>query len=116
MTGQFSQSFLQRTDPLEPTPTNNIEKIHQMLETTRGGTRGGKDKITLDIVRGCEVQCLTDQKCSRFVQKRLDDLKVSIDEKNRFFDMVLKNDEVDFESIITDSFGNYVIQKILQVP
>lgn len=74
--------------------------------------KSGMNQATLDIIKGYEMECCKDQKCSRFIQKRLMEESVSVEEINRFLDSILKNCNVRFDYLIIDSFGNYVIQKI----
>ena len=41
------------------------------------------------------------------------DPKVNKKEKWEFLDSILKSGDVKFEHLVLDSFGNYVIQKVL---
>ena len=56
---------------------------------------------------------ILDPKCSRFIQKRLD-LSNDNDELLRFFDkLIIKNSLIEFQNLVKDQNGNYIIQKIL---
>ena len=72
--------------------------------------------LSLDITKGCELESCKDQKCSRFIQRKLVDEATTIHERSRFLDSILKNDAIKFDYLVMDSFGNYVIQKIQQIP
>lgn len=67
--------------------------------------------LTLDIVQDKAFECSVDQKCSRFIQERLR-LDIDMNEQTRFFDKLLKDPRVDFEKLVKDQNGNYVIQRI----
>lgn len=58
-------------------------------------------------------ECSLDPKCSRFIQKRLD-LCNDNDELLRFFDkLIIENSLIEFQNLVKDQNGNYIIQKIL---
>jgi len=72
------------------------------------------------LVKGAEIECCTDQKCSRFIQDRLIVKTIKEDEKKRFIDLLLKdkvesNEPNIFQKLIIDVFGNYVLQKIVSM-
>ena len=75
-------------------------------------------RLNLFLTADYELLCCTDQKCSRFIQDRIMMLgqKQIDNELLDFFQRILKNENIKFEELVHDSFGNYIIQKILQVP
>jgi len=60
--------------------------------------------------------CCTDQKCSRFIQDRLKSNGLSLQERCEFLENMLCDPRVDFHHLVLDSFGNYIIQRILLLP
>ena len=68
--------------------------------------------LTLDIVQNMAYECSIDQKCSMFIQ---DWLRQNIDknERERFYDKLLKNPSIDFDFLVYDQNGNYIVQRIL---
>jgi len=57
-------------------------------------------------------ECSIDQKCSIFIQERLK-LPNNIHENNRFFDQLLLDPTIDFDRLVMDQNGNYIVQRIL---
>lgn len=97
-----------------------IEHLHSLLqleEQSQSGQlqltpaqRQQLQTLSLDLTQDNEMACCRDQKCSRFIQKRLKNQGVPVAEKQRFLDRILKNSGVSFDTLVQDSFGNYVIQ------
>ena len=97
-----------------------IEHLHRLLqleEQSQSGQlqltpaqRQQLQTLSLDLTQDNEMACCRDQKCSRFIQKRLKNQSVPVAEKQRFLDRILKNSAVSFDALVQDSFGNYVIQ------
>jgi pumilio RNA-binding family len=52
------------------------------------------------------MQCSTDQYGSRFIQQKLE--TASVEEKNKIFPEIIPH----ARTLMTDVFGNYVIQKV----
>ena len=75
-------------------------------------------RLTLFLTTGFEQQCCTDQKCSRFIQDRLQKLckQPNNQELNSFMIRLLRNPNINFNEMVIDLFGNYVIQSIIQLP
>lgn len=76
-------------------------------------------ELSLNITLGVEIDCCLDQKVTRFIQERLDrQLKQS--EFENFFNNLLqvnqsnkRRQQLVFDKIITDMYGNYILQKLL---
>lgn len=111
-----------------------MEEIHAMLMMSSQGpkqvpvskSKRGKGKLnnrtqivnqidaallSLDIVQDKAYECSIDQKCSRFIQERLR-LDIGQREQFKFFDKLLKDPSIDFEKLVKDQNGNYVVQRI----
>lgn len=74
--------------------------------------------INLDVLSTKIVECCKDQKCSRYIQKLLCSPCVDKNSKMRFLDKLLGDGKSgtktsNFEQLVLDSFGNYVVQIIL---
>lgn len=58
-------------------------------------------------------ECSLDKKCSIFIQDRLkNNNEWDQAEHERFFDKLLKNPRFDFDQLVMDMNGNYIVQKI----
>jgi hypothetical protein len=73
-------------------------------------------ELSLDQLTDKVLECCSDQRLSRFIQKRLCDPSTDRAEKERFLDAALgPQSKVKFADLILNNFGNYVIQIILQM-
>ena len=97
-----------------------VDQLHQLLQLEEqnhaghiqlnNSQRQQLQNLTLDSTKAFEITCCRDQKCSRFIQKRLKSPSVPVEEKQRFLDRILKDEAASFDTLVQDSFGNYVIQ------
>ncbi|CAI9773560.1 unnamed protein product [Fraxinus pennsylvanica] len=79
---------------------NNPRK-HSFLEELKAGSSG---RIDLSEIKGCVVEFSVDQQGSRFVQQKMENCSV---EEESVFREILPH----ASKLMTDVFGNYVIQK-----
>lgn len=102
----MNQAYNANTDHYNPA----IAQMHAMLSQQPPDPR-----LNLFLTKGNELLCCTDQRCSRYIQDRITSLgrKPLDKELLEFMNSILKNSEINFESLVYDSFGNYIIQKIL---
>jgi len=69
---------------------------------------GPAEYLTLDIVQDIAFECCIDQKCSRFIQDRFR-MDLDMAEKARFSDKLLVDPRINFEDLVKDQNGNYII-------
>mmetsp|Transcript_11949 Transcript_11949/g.14504 ORF Transcript_11949/g.14504 Transcript_11949/m.14504 type:complete len:476 (-) Transcript_11949:316-1743(-) len=82
---------------------NSANNIHNYTTNNVGVLWGLRE------IKGCVVDFAKDQYGSRFIQSKLEDVRVSSAEKQELFEEVLPH----AKTLCKDVFGNYVVQKLL---
>lgn len=71
--------------------------------------------LSLELLKGHVLECCLDKTCAKFIQEKLTS-NLTRSERTCFLDELFAIDTNRFEELVTDCFGNYIIQKALLLP
>lgn len=72
--------------------------------------------LSLEMVKNNIFECCTNQMCARFIQDKLGQQNLPNHERLNFLNALLLDNSFDFEKLMVDCFGNYILQRVLQMP
>lgn len=109
---------------LSPTRSSSadfLNHIHQVLQTNgfgmhvKKGQKNNLANLSLELLKGHVLECCLDKTCAKYIQEKLTSV-LTRSERTCFLDELFAIEPSRFEHLVTDCFGNYIVQKALLLP